>query len=351
MAPVAVTLAALAAYRLGSYLPLPGVDAAAYAALYQSSGLPRFIERLSIVALGVTPIISVLLLVEVARLASWRFNAWAGASWENARRLERYVLIGALLMAAVQSYGIAMGLEQTRDLVAEPGLLFRLSVVATLVAGTAGLMWLAAVVSQHGLGSGIWLLLLVPHIAGLPVLAVKVIELFRVGVMPVAVLVAALAYICAAVAILVALAPTLTRQGMPLDRTLIWPLFIASLPTALLSVAPWLLSDGPPRNGLAALLAPGAPAHLAILAAVVVAVSMGQWQRAAPQRAVAEASPPAEAASASPIRLTALALAAIAVAPWVLTSRLDLPFLIDGPSLAAVVVVAMPVASMIRRRG
>jgi preprotein translocase subunit SecY len=110
MTRLAVTLGVLAVYRLGARLPLPGIDHAALANLLnQGSPLVMMaLGRLTVFGLGVTPIISTLLLVEVARLASSRFNEWAGATPANARRLDHYVLIGSLLAAAFRRPGRAV---------------------------------------------------------------------------------------------------------------------------------------------------------------------------------------------------------------------------------------------------
>src|SRR5262245_36511937 len=122
---LAVILGALVVYRLGTRLPLPGIDPWVLADLYRGGGLLA-VERISVFSLGVTPIISMLLLVEMIRLASSHFNNWAGATPANAQRLDHYVLIGSLLVAAVQGYGIASTLEDMRNVVGEPGPQFRL---------------------------------------------------------------------------------------------------------------------------------------------------------------------------------------------------------------------------------
>ncbi len=351
MRRLAVTLGALAAYRLGAYVPLAGIDQTALLGLYQAGGSILAVERLSVVALGVMPMIGALLLVELARLLSRRFNAWAGASADNARRLERYVLVGSLLLAAVQAYGLAVALENASGLVAEPGLSFRLMVVVTLVAGTAVLMWLAALISRHGLGGGVWLLLVASHLAGLPHLAYAMLDAVQTGTMALSVPVVLLAYTVAAVAAVGALALTLVRSMMPLDRTLIWPLFIAALPVDALAAAPWLLPASPIRDGLVALLTSDAPLYLAAVAAIVVAISLAQWRRAKPlPTPAAPCPPPAEVASASPMLLTALTLAAIAVVPSLLTTHMSAPLLVDGRWVTAAVVVALPVVDMLLHR-
>src|SRR5262245_53833120 len=140
---VAVTLGALAIYRLGVVLPLPGLDVVR---LYER-GEFQAIDRTSIFALGVMPIITALLLVEMARLLSKRFNDWGGATPANARRINHWVLVGALLMAALQAYSLAYAFEDISGVVDDPGPEFRLTAVVTLVGGTALLAWLAALIS------------------------------------------------------------------------------------------------------------------------------------------------------------------------------------------------------------
>lgn len=168
MARLAVTLGALAVYSLGTHIPLAGIDQTGLKEIARGSVSVLAVERISIFALGVTPLISALLLVEVARLASERFNDWVDAAPRNARRVNSYVLIGALLIAAMQGNGIANALEAVGNFIAEPGPQFRLNVVVASVASTALLAWLATMISRNGLGSGIWVLLLVPHLASLP---------------------------------------------------------------------------------------------------------------------------------------------------------------------------------------
>ena len=107
MTRIAVTLGVLAVYRLGTHLPLAGIDQTALAnllagidqAALANLGSAFTVERVSSFALGVTPIIS-------APAGRWRFNDWAGAT-ANARRVDHYVLIGSLLLAALQGYGSA----------------------------------------------------------------------------------------------------------------------------------------------------------------------------------------------------------------------------------------------------
>jgi len=350
MTRLAVTLGALAIYRLGTHLPLAGVDPAALANLYRSSSSPLAVERISIFALGVVPIISALLVVEVARLASGRFNDWVGAT-PNARRVDHYVLIGSLLLAAWQGHGIAIGLEQAKNVVNEPGPQFQVNVMATFVAGTALLVWLAALISRHGVGSGVWILLVAPYLAGLPGLVLSVYMAVHSGVMSQADLVIVLAYVLVALTTVTALARTLTRSGMPLDRTLIWPLYIAILPAGALVLVPWLFPDGPMRDTAATLLNWGAPLYLLALAVIVILTSVAQWQRVEPRPALAgPSSPRVVGVDASLIIFTAVTLAAITVVPEFLTTQLGLPMLIDGRLMTAIVAVVLAMQDLPRHR-
>jgi preprotein translocase subunit SecY len=352
MRRLAVTLGVLAVYRLGTYLPIAGIDQAALTNLYRGGGSALAIERVSVFSLGVTPIISTLLLVEVARLALSRFNDWAGATLANARRVDHYVLIGSLLLAAMQGYGIATGLEEARNLVDEPGPQFRLMVVTTLVAATALLVWLAALISRQGVGSGVWILLLSPYLAGLPSFSAGVMEAVRSGVLSQADIVAALVCGLVAVVILAALARALAGSGMPLDRTLIWPLFIAVVPTSVLVFIPWLFPAGPIRDTAAAFLSPGAPLYLAALAVFVIVISLAQWGRVETRpAAVAEpSSPPAGAVGASLGVLTALTLAAVTVVPELLRTQFNVAVLINGTLITVPVAIAVAMQDLLRRQ-
>jgi len=157
-----VTLAALAVYRIGSWVPLPGVDIRQLLTpeMVHSSAIPR----LSIVALGVVPFLSALMLVEAAMIAVPRLRAWSTARPERRVQIDGWAFVVALAMAAYQANGIAVALEQIHGLVAAPGLGFRAGVVTSLVAGSAFLLWVASLITRWGIGSGFWVLVAVPYV-------------------------------------------------------------------------------------------------------------------------------------------------------------------------------------------
>ena len=163
-------------------------------------------------------------------------------------------------------------------------------------------------------------------------------------------LVAALAYVLIALATVAALARTLARSGMALDRTLIWPLYIAVIPGWALVIVPWFFPNGPMRDTAAVLLNRGAPVYLAALAVIVIGTSLAQWQRVEPRPTRAEpSSPRVEGVGTSLLVLTVLTLAAITVVPEFLTTQLGLSMLIDGRLMTAIVAVALAMQDMPRR--
>jgi preprotein translocase subunit SecY len=347
-ARVAVTLGALAVYRLGAAVPLPGLDVEQMKWLFHSSSLAT--ERASVFALGVGPLVTVLFLVEIARLLSKRFNDWGYAAPANARRINRWVLIGALLVAAVQAHGIAVAFEDFLRDVDDPGPQFRLSVVTALVGGTALIAWLATLISRHGVGNGLWLLLLTPWFAELPARIRPYAELVQAGMLSQGGAVSIIAYVLIAVACFAALGLVLARRGMPLDRVLIWPLYIGAVPVIYLPFFPFLLPDGPLRDTAGALFSWGAPLYLTALAVIIIAVFLAEWRRSELRSAAAGSSAtPADPAAAAPVALTALALAAVAVVPYLLVMRLrlELPLPVDGIQIAAAVVITLGVKSLL----
>lgn len=335
----AVTLGALAVYRMGAALPLPGLD---YERLY--GGALATSGRTSIFALGVMPVITALLFVEIVRLVSERFNGWTSASPANARRVNHWVLVAALLMAAVQAYLVAVAIEGIPDAVDEPGLPFRLTAVATLVGGTALLGWLATLISRYGVGSGLWILLLAPYLADLPAIVLNCEEFMERGMLSQAGLVSILAYVLIGAASVAALGLVLARRGIALERTLIWPLYIGGIAANFFVVVPWLLPAGPLRETVLPSLGLGAPLHIAALAAIIVAVSLAQSRRAGlrPAEGVSSATP-VDSTAGAPVGITALALAAVASAPHILAVRLNVPVTswVGGIEIAAAAAIAV----------
>lgn len=161
---IAVTLAVLALYRAGSQVPLPGLDVGLLLAQAPARGSAAYIGLVSIMTLGMTPLLSTLILVEMTKTFWPGFSAWATLP-RNGRRIEQAAVVGALALAALQAGGLAVALENVVGLVPDPGFGFRAGVVVSLTAATAVLVWFAALISQYGIGHGFWILLVAPLLA------------------------------------------------------------------------------------------------------------------------------------------------------------------------------------------
>jgi preprotein translocase subunit SecY len=228
-----LTLGAFGIYCLGIWIPIPGVDMASLIEHYQPGSLSSAIQRLSVLALGMTPMLSALVLIEIGMMAWPPMRKWATTSAPNARSLDGWVIVLTLAIAGFQANGVAVGLEGIDGLVHSPGLAFRAGVIATLVAGTALLAWMASLVTRYGLGSGFLLLLAAPLLMALPSLLPSQVlawgEASRLSI-PLTLAV----FLAAAYALVLAgrMAPTLAGTGQ-----LLWPVLVAYTIAPLLLVS------------------------------------------------------------------------------------------------------------------
>jgi preprotein translocase subunit SecY len=186
------TVVAMAVWRLGAHIPLPGVDLLAFHdavgegntafLFYQDLLTGGGFSRLTILALGLLPYFSALVLVLLLAHFWTPFKRLWQAGKPGRQRLGRYVRWGTLLLAATQSYGLAVSLESFGgSVVSEPGLIFRLTTVCTLTAGTVWLMWLAERITRSGIGNGPLLILAGGVLAHLPYPVVSLLERWRTG--------------------------------------------------------------------------------------------------------------------------------------------------------------------------
>ena len=167
------TLGALLVYRLGTYIPLPGInpDAFAQAFTQQSGGvLGMFnmfaggaVERMAIFALGIMPYISASIIMQLMTSVIPTLEALKKEGEQGRKVINQYTRYGTVLLALVQAYGISVGLEGGNGIVTDPGLFFRISAVITLVGGTMFLMWLGEQITARGIGNGISLIIFCGH--------------------------------------------------------------------------------------------------------------------------------------------------------------------------------------------
>jgi preprotein translocase subunit SecY len=189
------TLGALIVYRIGTYIPVPGVDAAVMAEILAQHGggiLGMFdmfsggaLGRMTVFALNIMPYISASIIVQLmsAAIPAWETLKKEGES--GRKKLNQYTRYLTVLIAFFQAYGIAVGLEGMRgsfgSAVLDPGLFFRVSCITTLVGGTMFLMWLGEQITARGVGNGISLIIFAGIVANLPHALISTLELGRTG--------------------------------------------------------------------------------------------------------------------------------------------------------------------------
>jgi len=206
------TLGLLIVYRIGTYIPVPGIDGGALrefmteAAAGIGGMLNMFtggaISRMGIFALGIMPYISASIIVQ---LVAAMYGPWQALKKEGElgrRKLNQYTRYGTVLLALMQSYGLAVSLE-AGDLVTDPGWFFRISTVITLVGGTLFLMWLGEQITARGIGNGISLIIFVGIIAEIPAELASFLSQGRTGDISIAVVIGVMIMMIALVAFVV----------------------------------------------------------------------------------------------------------------------------------------------------
>ena len=187
------TLGALIIYRLGTYIPVPGINPTVLNEIVnQTSGgvLGMFnmfsggaLGRMTIFALTIIPYISASIIMQLLTAVSPTLEALKKEGESGRRKISQYTRVSTLGLAIVQAIGISIALEAQPNLVIDPGLLFRFTTVVTLVTGTMFLMWLGEQITERGLGNGISLIIFAGIVAGLPSSLGGLFELVRTGSM------------------------------------------------------------------------------------------------------------------------------------------------------------------------
>ena len=185
------TLFILAVYRLGTFVPLPGIDPEQLQIMMdgnQKGLLGMFnvfaggaVSRMAIFALGIMPYISSSIIVQLLTGVSDYFKNLKAQGEIGRQKITQITRYGTVLLATIQGYGLAVGLESSADLVINPGVFFKVSTVTTIVAGTIFLMWLGEQITQRGIGNGISLIIFSGIVAEIPRALVTTFELGRTG--------------------------------------------------------------------------------------------------------------------------------------------------------------------------
>ncbi len=188
-------LFALVVFRLCTHIPVPGINPAALATLFdQQRGtiLDMFnmfsggaLQRFSIVALGIMPYISASIIMQLLTVVHPKLEQLKKEGESGRRKITQYTRYGTVALATFQALGVSIALESqsagAQTLVIDPGLSFRIIAVSTLVTGTLFLMWLGEQITERGIGNGISMLIFAGIVAGLPSAIGGTIELSRTG--------------------------------------------------------------------------------------------------------------------------------------------------------------------------
>ena len=188
-------LGALIVFRIGTFIPVPGINAEALAALFdQQRGtiLDMFnmfsggaLERFSIFALGIMPYISASIIMQLLSVVHPKLEQLKKEGEQGRRKINQYTRYGTVLLASFQAIGVAIALETQQagggTVVIDPGIGFRVTAAVTLVTGTMFLMWLGEQVTERGIGNGISMIIFAGIVAGLPSAIGGTLELARTG--------------------------------------------------------------------------------------------------------------------------------------------------------------------------
>ena len=188
---------ALVVYRIGTFIPVPGIDPGELARLFQKTQggiLDMFnmfsggaLSRFSIFALGIMPYISASIIMQLMTVVSPTLETLKKEGEAGRRKITQYTRYGTVVLSLFQALGISIALESQPGLVIDPGLAFRFTTVLTLTTGTMFLMWLGEQITERGIGNGISMLIFAGIVAGLPHAAGGTLELVRTGAMSVVV--------------------------------------------------------------------------------------------------------------------------------------------------------------------
>jgi len=297
------TLGALIVYRLGSYIPIPGIDAIQLAkfAAQNSNGILGWVNnlaggalgRMAIFALNIMPYISASIIIQLMSSVSPQLEALKKEGEQGRKKINQYTRYGTVLLAALQSYGIAVGLEGQGGLVVDPGMFFRISTVITLTGGTVFLMWLGEQITSRGIGNGISLIIFAGIVANLPHGIAALFEMGRTGQVSTFVILGIILLAFAVIAFIVTMERAQRRlliqypkrqvgnkmfQGesshMPLKLNtsgVIPPIFASSLLLLPITVANFAKGQGPEwLNSLTAMLGHGQPLFLLLYALLII---------------------------------------------------------------------------------
>ncbi len=395
------TLSVLIIFRIGTYIPIPGIDPQILADIFrqQQSGILGMFDmfaggalgRMTIFALGVMPYISSAIIMQLLTSVSPQLEQLKKEGEVGRRKINQYTRYGTVFLAAVQGYGIAVGIEGMSSsqglAVIDPGLFFRVTTVITLVGGTIFLLWLGEQITARGVGNGISLIIFSGIVANLPSAAAATLELGRTGALSALLIVSLITVIVATIAFIVFIERAQRRivvqypkrqvgarmfggdsTHLPLKINtagVIPPIFASSLLLMPITVAGFSAAQGPEwLTVITAYLGRGQPVFMLIYGALIVffaffytAVVFNPADTADNLKKYGGFIPgirpgrnTADYLDYILTRLTTVGaayLALIALLPELLISKFAVPFYFGGTSLLIVVNVTMDTVAQI----
>ncbi|MCH8092197.1 MAG: preprotein translocase subunit SecY [Proteobacteria bacterium] len=396
------TLFVLIIYRMGTYIPLPGIDPQILEDIFrqQQGGILGMFDmfsggalgRMTIFALGIMPYISSAIIMQLMTAVSPRIEQLKKEGERGRQKINQYTRYGTVFLAAVQGYGISIGIEgmtsSQGSAVIDPGMFFRATTVITLVGGTIFLMWLGEQITARGIGNGISLIIFSGIVANLPSAVAATLELGRTGALSM-VLILGLIIMIAVVLIFIVFVERAQRRivvqypkrqvgakmfggessHLPLKINtagVIPPIFASSLLLMPLTFAGFSAAEGPEwLSTLTAYLGRGQPAFMIIYAALIMffaffytAVVFNPADTADNLKKYGGFIPgirpgknTADYLDFILTRLTtvgAIYLALISLLPELLISKFSVPFFFGGTSLLIVVTVTMDTVAQVQ---
>ena len=392
------TLGALLIYRLGTFIPLPGINTRALNDLFQQnqSGILGMFDmfaggavgRMAIFALNIMPYISAAIIMQLLVAVSPTLGQMRKEGERGRKQINQYTRYGTVFLAALQAWGISIGLEGAGDIVIDPGLYFRMSAVITLVGGVVFLMWIGEQVTARGIGNGISLIIFAGIVAELPSALVNTLELGRQGALSTWLILGVIILAIAVIVVIVYVERAQRRlivqyprrqQGnkifegdsshLPLKINtagVIPPIFASSLLLLPMTVANFSTGQGPEwLNIISSYLGRGAPLYLTFYISLIVffaffytAIVFNPSDTADNLKRqggfIPGIRPGEKTAEYIDYVLTwitcvgAAYLAAICILPEILMSYAAIPFYFGGTSLLIVVNVTMDTVSQVQ---
>jgi len=393
------TIIILSIYRLGTYIPLPGIDSLSLQNIMQSNQkglLGMFnvfsggaVQRMAIFALGIMPYISSSIIIQLLTGVSETFKNLKNQGEIGRKKITQYTRYGTVLLATVQGYGVAVGLENSDIILIESGNYFKLTTVITLVAGTIFLMWLGEQITQRGIGNGISLIIFSGIVAEIPRALATTFELGRTGALSASVIFFIFLIIILTVAFIVFIERSIRKilinypkrqmgnkvyggesSHLPLKINtagVIPAIFASALLLLPITFSNFGLSDSENGINFSSLFSQGKPLYMLFYASGIIFFSFFYTSIVFNPKETAEnlrkhggyipGIRPGERTAfyiedilTKLTTIGALYLTAVCLMPEFLISRYPIPFYLGGTSVLIVVVVAMDTVSQVQTR-